>query len=47
METRNQLGKEKSQKSKNYERSGNMTKDVKKNENVNDEGKIGGGTETV
>ena len=35
METRNQLGKEKSRKYKKYERSGNMAKDVKKD-------KIGG-----
>ena len=34
METRNQLGKEKSRKSKKYERSGNMAKDVKKDENA-------------
>ena len=33
METRNQTGKEKSRKSKKYERSGNMAKDVKKDEN--------------
>ena len=38
METRNQPGKEKSRKYKKYERSGNMAKDVKKDEKG---GKIG------
>merc|ERR1712238_305170 len=38
METNNQPGKEKSRKYKKYERSGNMAKDVKKDENG---GKIG------
>ena len=33
METRNQPGKEKSRKYKKYERSGNMAKDVKNDEN--------------
>ena len=58
METRNQLGKEKSRKFKKYERSGNMAKDVKKDENggkidtvmepgnQNDEGNKREGSET-
>ena len=57
-ETRNQPGKEKSRKYKKYERSGNMAKDVKNDENEekitilrepgnrNDEGNKGEGLET-